>query len=113
MELTTVKTDKAKEYVRSTFNYNYSDIETITIDQVKDYVQKSKTTPWDIVRIEPTWDREALLKSALNEMISLNSTSYVSVDREINDDNLKGKIKGEISMRSATMIKEDNKTKEK
>ena len=68
MELTTVKTDKAKEYVRSTFNYNYSDIETITIDQVKDYVQKSKTTPWDIVRIEPTWDREALLKSALNEM---------------------------------------------
>lgn len=55
----------------------------------------------------------SVAKSALNEMISLNSTSYVSVDREINDDNLKGKIKGEISMRSATMIKEDNKTKEK
>lgn len=55
----------------------------------------------------------SIAKSTLNEMISLNSTSYASVDREINDDNLKGKIKGEISMRSAAMIKEDNKTKEK
>lgn len=55
----------------------------------------------------------SIAKSSLNEMISLNSTSYASVDREIDIDNLKGKIKGEISMRSAAMIKEDNKTKEK
>lgn len=53
----------------------------------------------------------SIAKSALSEMIALNSTSYVSIDREIKEDNLNGKVKGEISMRSAAAIKEDNKTK--
>lgn len=53
----------------------------------------------------------SIAKSALSEMISLNSTSYANLDREIKEENLKGTIKGEISMRSANMIKEDNKTK--
>lgn len=53
----------------------------------------------------------SIAKSALSEMISLNSTSYANLDREIQEENLKGTVKGEISMRSATMIKEDNKTK--
>jgi len=53
----------------------------------------------------------SIAKSALSEMISLNSTSYANLDREIKEENLKGTIKGEISMRSANMIKENNKTK--
>jgi hypothetical protein len=53
----------------------------------------------------------SIAKSALSEMISLNSTSYANLDREIKEENLKGTVKGEISMRSANMIKEDNKTK--
>lgn len=53
----------------------------------------------------------SIAKSALSEMMDINSTSYFSVDREIKEDNLNGKVKGEISMRSAALIKEDNKTK--
>lgn len=53
----------------------------------------------------------SIARSALNEIIGINTTSYTEINREINDDNLKGTVKGEISMRSATMIKEDNKTK--
>jgi len=51
----------------------------------------------------------AIAKEALNEMIKTNSTSYASIKREINEENLKGKVSGEISMRSAAMIKEDQK----
>jgi hypothetical protein len=50
---------------------------------------------------------DAIAKSALAEMIRIKPTSYAGIDREINDDNLKGTIKGEITMRSAKLANQE------
>jgi hypothetical protein len=50
-----------------------------------------------------------IAKAALAEMIEMNTTSYVVLDREIREDNLKGTVRGEIKMRSAAMHKRDQK----
>ena len=50
---------------------------------------------------------DMIANAALAEMIKLKTTSYVGLDREIKEDNLNGKIKGEITLRSAAMLKRD------
>lgn len=54
---------------------------------------------------------DLIAKTTLAEMVKMQTTSYVGIDREISEDNLKGKIKGEIILRSAKMIEEDKKNK--
>ena len=50
---------------------------------------------------------DMIAKAALAEMIEMFTNSYVALDREIREDNLKGTVKGEITMRSAVMHKRD------
>jgi hypothetical protein len=52
---------------------------------------------------------DLIAKNALAEMIRFKTTSYVGIDRMINEDNLKGNIKGSIMLRSHKMLEEDNK----
>jgi hypothetical protein len=52
---------------------------------------------------------DIIAKAALAEMVKVKTTSYVSVDRVIDEDNLKGTIKGSIMLRSHKMLDEDNK----
>lgn len=54
---------------------------------------------------------DAIAKAALAEMVRMQSTSYVGIDREIVEDNLNGSVKGEISLRSAAMLKFDEENK--
>lgn len=54
---------------------------------------------------------DMIAKAALAEMIKLKTTSYVGVDRVIDEDNLKGTIKGSIMLRSHKMLDEDNKAR--
>lgn len=54
---------------------------------------------------------DLIAKAALNEMIKLKSTSYAGIDRKIDEDGLKGYTKGEVILRSAKMLKEDEKNK--
>jgi hypothetical protein len=42
-------------------------------------------------------------------MIKFKTTSYVKLDREVDEDNLKGTIKGSIMLRSHKMLEEDKK----
>jgi len=44
-------------------------------------------------------------------MIKLKTTSYVGLDRVIDEDNLNGTIKGSIMLRSHKMLEEDKKQK--
>ena len=44
---------------------------------------------------------DMIAKATLAEMIRLKTTSYVGVDRVIDEDNLKGTIKGDITLRTA------------
>jgi hypothetical protein len=50
---------------------------------------------------------DAIAKAALAEMIKFKTTSYVGLDREIKEDNLRGTVKGEITLRTAAMHKRD------
>jgi len=50
---------------------------------------------------------DMITKAALAEMIKLKSTSYVEIDRKIDEDDLKGTIKGSIMLRSHKMLEED------
>ena len=50
-----------------------------------------------------------IAKAALAEMIKFKTTSYVAIDREVDEDNLKGTIKGSIMLRSHKMLEEDKK----
>ena len=52
---------------------------------------------------------DMIAKAALAEMIKLKPTSYVKIDREVDEDNLKGTIKGSIMLRSHKMLEEDKK----
>lgn len=52
---------------------------------------------------------DAIAKSTLAEMIKFKTTSYVGIDRGMDEDGLKGTIKGNILLRSAKMIEEDKK----
>ncbi len=52
---------------------------------------------------------DMIAKAALAEMIKFKTTSFVGVDREVDEDNLKGTIKGSIIMRSHKMLEEDKK----
>jgi hypothetical protein len=54
---------------------------------------------------------DIIAKAALAEMIKVKTTSYVGVDRVIDEDNLNGTIKGSIMLRSHKMLEEDNKIK--
>jgi hypothetical protein len=54
---------------------------------------------------------DIIAKAALAEMIKVKTTSYVGVDRVIDEDNLNGTIKGSIMLRSHKMLDEDNKIK--
>jgi hypothetical protein len=54
---------------------------------------------------------DMIAKAALAEMIKVKTTSYVGVDRVIDEDNLNGTIKGSIMLRSHKMLDEDNKIK--
>jgi hypothetical protein len=54
---------------------------------------------------------DMIAKAALAEMTKLKTTSYVGLDRVIDEDNLKGTIKGSIMLRSHKMLDEDNKIK--
>ena len=50
-------------------------------------------------------DRIAI--ESLREMVKLGTTSYLNLDRKIEEDNLNGTIKGEISMRSAKLANQE------
>lgn len=52
---------------------------------------------------------DMIAKAALAEMIKLKPTSYVKINREIDEDNLKGTVKGSIMLRSHKMLEEDKK----
>lgn len=54
---------------------------------------------------------DMITKAALAEMIKLKTTSYVELDRVIDEDNLTGTIKGSIMLRSHKMLDEDKKNK--
>lgn len=56
---------------------------------------------------------DMIAKAALAELIKFKTTSYVGLDRVIDEDNLKGTIKGNIMLRSHKMLEEDNKNKSK
>jgi len=51
---------------------------------------------------------DMIAKAALAELIKFKTTSYVGVDRVIDEDNLKGTIKGSIMLRSHKMLEQDN-----
>lgn len=48
-----------------------------------------------------------IAKKALQEMINFKTTSYVSFNRDIKEENLNGNYKGEIILRTAKMFEED------
>ena len=52
---------------------------------------------------------DMIAKAALAEMIRLKTTSYVELDRVIDEDGLSGTIKGSIMLRSHKMLNEDKK----
>jgi hypothetical protein len=52
---------------------------------------------------------DMIAKAALAEMIKFKTTSFVGIDREVDEDNLKGTIKGSIMLRSHKMLEEDKK----
>lgn len=52
---------------------------------------------------------DLIAKSVLAEMIKMQTTSYVGIDREVVEDNFNGRVKGEITLRSAAMLKFDEK----
>lgn len=52
---------------------------------------------------------DLIAKSTLIEMLKLRTTSYAGIDREIVEDNFNGRVKGEITLRSAAMLKFDEK----
>ena len=52
---------------------------------------------------------DIIAKAALAEMIRLKTTSYVELDRVIDEDGLTGTIKGSIMLRSHKMLDEDKK----
>ena len=54
---------------------------------------------------------DMIAKAALAEMIKFKTTSYVGLDKTIDEDNLTGTIKGSIMLRSHKMLDEDNKLK--
>jgi len=54
---------------------------------------------------------DMIAKAALAEMIKLKTTSYVGLDRVIDEDNLNGTIKGSVMLRSHKMLEEDEKNK--
>jgi hypothetical protein len=54
---------------------------------------------------------DSIAKSALAEMIRMQTTSYVGIDREVVEDNFNGRVKGEITLRSAAMLKFDEENK--
>ena len=56
---------------------------------------------------------DIIAKAALSEMIKFKTTSYVGLDRAIDEDNLTGTMKGSIMLRSHKMLDEDNKLKNK
>jgi hypothetical protein len=51
---------------------------------------------------------DMIAKEALAEMIKFKTTSYVGLDRAIDEDNLTGTIKGSIMLRSHKMLEQDN-----
>ena len=53
---------------------------------------------------------DGIAKAALAEMIKFNTTSYVGIDREIQEDGIsKGTVKGEIVLRSAKLADQAEK----
>ena len=54
---------------------------------------------------------DQIAKATLAEITKLGTTSYIVIDRDIKEDNLNGKIKSEIILRSHRMIEEDKKNK--
>jgi hypothetical protein len=56
---------------------------------------------------------DIIAKAALAEMIKFKTTSFVGLYRAIDEDNLKGTIKGSIMLRSHKMLDEDKKLKNK
>jgi hypothetical protein len=52
---------------------------------------------------------DAIAKATLAEMTKLGTTSYISIDREINEENLKGRTKGDITMMTAATFKQIKK----
>ena len=50
---------------------------------------------------------DIIAKAALAEMIKLKTTSFVELDKVIDEDNLQGTIKGSIMVRSHKMLEED------
>lgn len=54
---------------------------------------------------------DLIAKSTLIEMLKIQTTSYAGIDREIVEDNFNGRVKGEITLRSAEMLKFDEKNK--
>ena len=52
---------------------------------------------------------DMIAKATLAELIKYKTTSYVVIDRTIDEDNLKGTIKGDIMLRSKRMLDQDDK----
>jgi hypothetical protein len=49
---------------------------------------------------------DAIAKATLAELTKLGTTSYIVIDREINEENLKGRTKGDITMMTAATFKQ-------
>jgi hypothetical protein len=52
---------------------------------------------------------DAIAKATLSELTKLGTTSYIVIDREVNEENLKGRTKGEITMMTAATFKQIKK----
>ena len=68
-------------------DFNYSEINTISMDQVHEYVKNSRTSNWCVVRIEPFWDQQKFL-----EDIRANSqvVPYMKKDPETYSESYEG-----------------------
>jgi hypothetical protein len=51
---------------------------------------------------------DMIAKAALAEMIKFKTTSYIGLDRVIDEDNLTGTMKGSVMLRSHKMLEQDN-----
>ncbi len=76
-----------KDFLKQNFDFKYTEIKTISMNEVKEYINNAKRKTWDVVKIEATWDREALLNAAREEM---NKIPMVIKDPEIYQESYSG-----------------------
>jgi hypothetical protein len=70
-----------------TRDFNYSEIKTIPLSEVANYVKSAKDGKWCVVRIEPFWDREKFLEDLRENSLLV---PYMKKDPEIYSESYEG-----------------------